>query len=76
MTGLLVEQSRRSYLDGLLIETKTGLGVDEELSNLGTVIALKLDHLAHALGLGVTDDGAIASCQLLAKSSSNSAGWR
>jgi len=51
-----------AYLDGLLIEREAGLLVDEEILDLETVVALELDHLAHTLGLGVTDDGAIAGC--------------
>jgi hypothetical protein len=51
-------------LYGLLVETETVLGVAEELLDLQAVIALQLNHLAHALGLGVTDDGSIAGCVL------------
>jgi hypothetical protein len=32
------------------------------------VVALQLDHLAHTLGLGVTDDGAIAGWSRLVSS--------
>ena len=49
-----------AYLDGLLVETQARLLVDEEVFDLEAVVALELDHLSHALGLGVTDDGAIA----------------
>ena len=49
-----------AYLDGLLVQAETGLLVDEEILDLDAVVALELDHLAHTLGLGVTDDGAIA----------------
>jgi hypothetical protein len=31
------------------------------------VVALELDHLAHTLGLGVADDGAIAGWKELAR---------
>lgn len=47
-----------AYLDGLVIEAEAILLISEELLDLGTLITLELDHLAH---LGVTDDGAIAS---------------
>lgn len=50
----------KPYLDVLLVETKAGLFVDEEISDLDAVVALELNHLAKTLGLGVTDDGAIA----------------
>ena len=49
-------------LDGLLIETEARVLVGEELFDLETLITLELDHLTHALGLGVADDCAIASC--------------
>lgn len=52
-----------AYLDVLLVEGEAGFLVDEEVSDLDTVVALQLDHLAHTLGLGVTDDGAIAGCE-------------
>ena len=55
-----------AYLDVLLVKGKAGVLIDEEVSDLDTVVALQLDHLAHTLGLGVTDDGAIASCVALA----------
>ena len=48
-------------LDGLLVETEARVLVGEELLDLETLIALELNHLTHALGLGVTDDCAIAS---------------
>lgn len=47
------------YLDGLGIQRQTLLLIDEELLDVFTLVALKLDHLAH---LGVVDDGAIAGC--------------
>lgn len=47
-----------SYLDGLGVEFQPFLFVDQELLHILTLIALKLDHLAH---FGVVDDGAIAS---------------
>lgn len=52
----------KTHLDVLLIDGQAGLGIDEEILDLDTVVALELDHLAHTLGLGVTDDGAIAGC--------------
>jgi len=52
-------------LDGLLIEAEAFVLVGEEFLDLQALIALELDHLAHALGLCVTDDGAIASKVLL-----------
>jgi hypothetical protein len=51
-----------TYLDGLFIEAETILGVDEEVLDLDAMVALQLDHLAKTLGLGVANDGAIASC--------------
>jgi hypothetical protein len=47
-------------LDGLLVETETGVLVNEEVFDLEALVALELDHLSQALGLGVADDGAIA----------------
>lgn len=65
-TMMTSKRSRETaYLDGLLVKTETGLGVDEELLDLKTVIALELNHLAHTLGFGVTDDGAIAGCAIV-----------
>jgi hypothetical protein len=52
-------------LDGLLIEAETLVLVGEEFLDLQALIALELNHLAHTLGLGITDDGAIASELLL-----------
>jgi len=49
-------------LDGLGIKLQPFLLVDEEFLHIFTLIALKLDHLAH---LGVNDDGAIAGELLL-----------
>jgi hypothetical protein len=48
--------------DGLLVETQAVVLVREELLDLVALIALELDHVAHALGVGVVDDGAIAGC--------------
>ena len=48
--------------DGLLIETQTVVFVREELLDLVALIALELNHVAHSLGVGIIDDGAIASC--------------
>ena len=56
---------RAAYLDGFLIESKALILVGEELLDLKTLIALELDHLAHTLGFGVANDGAIASELLL-----------
>jgi hypothetical protein len=50
-----------TYLDGLLIEAETRLIIDEEVLDFEAMIALELNHLAHTLGLGVANDGAIAS---------------
>lgn len=36
--------------------------IDQEVFDLEPVITLELDHLAKTLGLGVANDGAIASC--------------
>lgn len=47
--------------NGLLVEAKTGGLVDEKVADLAALVALELDHLAHALGLCGRDDGAIAS---------------
>jgi hypothetical protein len=52
-------------LDGLLVETETVFTVNEEVFDLEAMIALELDHLSHALGLGVADDGSIAGKSLL-----------
>ena len=49
-----------AYLDGLLVETQTLLVVNEEVFDLEAMVALELDHLSHALGLGAADDGSIA----------------
>lgn len=49
--------------DGLLVEAKAAALVDEEVTDLAALVALELDHLAHALGLGSRDDGTIASCE-------------
>jgi hypothetical protein len=57
-----------AYLDVLLVKGKAAVLVDEEVSDLDTVVALQLDHLAHTLGLGVTDDGAIAGWSRLVSS--------
>lgn len=46
--------------DGLLVETQAVVLVREELLDLVALVALELDHVAHALGIGVVDDGAIA----------------
>jgi len=51
--------------DGLLVEAKTLGLADQKFANLAALVALKLDHLAHALGLGGGDDRAIASEILL-----------
>jgi hypothetical protein len=48
--------------DGLGIELKTFLLVDEKLLHILALIPLELDHLAH---LGIDDDGAIAGEFLL-----------
>jgi hypothetical protein len=56
--------------DGLLVETQAVVLVGEELLDLVALITLELDHLSHSLGVGVVDDGAIASCgELLARDS-------
>lgn len=47
-------------LDGLGLQTKTIVLVDEEILDLVALIALELNHVAHALGLGFINDGAIA----------------
>ena len=47
--------------DGLLVETQAVVLVRDELLDLVALVALELDHVAHALGVGVVDDGAIAS---------------
>jgi hypothetical protein len=47
--------------DGLRIQAETILFVREELLDLVALVSLQLDYLAHSLGLGVADDGAIAS---------------
>lgn len=52
-------------LDGLLIESEALVLVGEEFLDLQALVALELDHLSHALGLGVADDSAIASEILL-----------
>ena len=57
----------RAYLDGLLVEGKAGFLIDQEVFDLDAVVALELDHLAHALRVGVTDDGAIAGCALVSR---------
>jgi len=49
-------------LDGLVIEAEASLLVGEEFPDLGTLITLELNHLAH---LAVANDGAIASKLLL-----------
>jgi hypothetical protein len=46
-------------LYGLGIHLEAFLLVDKKVLDVFTLIALKLDHLAH---LGVVDDGAIAGC--------------
>jgi len=51
--------------DGLLVETQAVVLVREELLDLVALITLELDHVSHALGVGVVDDGAIASEFLL-----------
>lgn len=51
--------------DGLLVKAKAGSLVNQEVANLAALVALELDHLAHALGLGCGDDGSIASKLLL-----------
>lgn len=50
-----------AYLDGLLIETQARLRIDEKLLDFEAMIALELNHLAVTLGLGVANNGAIAS---------------
>lgn len=50
-----------THLDGLLVEAEARLRVDEEVSDLDALVTLELDHLAQTLGLGVADDGTIAS---------------
>jgi hypothetical protein len=52
-------------LDGLLIKSKTLVLVGEEFLDLQALVALKLNHLSHALGLRIADDSAIASEILL-----------
>jgi hypothetical protein len=47
--------------DGIPVEAEALLLVGEEVLDLAALIALQLDHLAHALRLGVGDDRAIAS---------------
>lgn len=48
-----------AYLDGLGIQLQPLFLVREEILNILTLIALKLDYLAH---LRINNDGAIASC--------------
>lgn len=48
-------------LDGLLVETQSIVLVGKELLNLVALITLELNHVTHAFGIGVVDDGAIAS---------------
>jgi hypothetical protein len=48
-------------LDGLFVETQAVVLVREELLDLVALITLELDHVSHALGVGVVNDGAIAS---------------
>lgn len=48
--------------DGLVIETESVVLVGKELLDLVALITLELDHLSHSLGIGVVNDGAIASC--------------
>lgn len=52
-------------LDSLLIEAESFVFVGEEFLDLQTLVALKLNHLAHTLGLSVANDRAIASKVLL-----------
>lgn len=52
-------------LDGLLVETQAVVLVREEFLDLVALIALELDHVSHALGVRVVNDGAIASEFLL-----------
>jgi len=67
LDGLLIKSealvclSRVSEMRLLEDETKLLTFGNKELLDLGALIALELDHLAHTLGLGVTNDGAIAS---------------
>lgn len=49
----------------LLIEAKAGSLVNQEVANLAALVALELDHLAHALGLCCRNDRSIASELLL-----------
>jgi len=52
-------------LDGIALKAEAVVLVGEELLDLVALVALQLDHLAHALGLRVGDDCAIASELLL-----------
>lgn len=56
-----VWRGRCAHLDGIVIEAETVLLIGEKLLDLVALVALQLDHLAHALALSVTDDGSIAS---------------
>jgi len=47
--------------DRLLVETQALVLVRQELLDLVALITLELDHVAHALGVGIVNDGAIAS---------------
>ena len=49
-------------LDGLRIETEALVLVGKEILDLGTLIALELNHVAH-LGVLIANDGAIAGCK-------------
>ena len=56
-----------TYLDGLIIKTESIVFVGEEFLDLGALVTLELNHFAHTLGLGVANDGAIASCGLIVR---------
>ena len=51
--------------DRLLVQAETVVLVRHELLDLVTLVSLQLDHFAHSLGLGIANDGAIASCILV-----------
>jgi hypothetical protein len=62
-------------LDGLLVETQSFVRVGKKLLNLVALVTLELNHVTHAFGVGVVDDGAIASCVELVQAPKWLIGW-